>query len=93
MQCTLNAVSHVFPFVAVLSGNLRRAISDKNGGVLQTGSLQSTAGIQLLTVYGEGMIEGEISQVCKCTVCTVDVLTVMSELLLFLSYHHVCAAF
>lgn len=41
--------------VAVLSGNLRRAIPDKNGGVLQTGSLQSASRIQRLTVHGEGM--------------------------------------
>lgn len=40
--------------VAVLSGNFRGAISDKNRRVLQTGSLQSAARIQLLTVYGEG---------------------------------------
>lgn len=40
--------------VAVLSGNLRRAIPDKNRGVLQTGSLQSASRIQRLAVHGEG---------------------------------------
>lgn len=40
--------------VAVLSGNLRRAIPDKNRGVLQTGSLESASRIQRLTVHGEG---------------------------------------
>lgn len=46
--------SHSFPNVSVLSGNLRRAISDENRRVLQTGSLQFTARVQLLTVYGKG---------------------------------------
>ena len=69
-SCLLNpmwATSSVC--VSVLSGNLRRAISDKNRRVLQTGSLQSTARIQLLTVYGEGRTDGQIMQICECCVC------------------------
>lgn len=54
--------------ITVLSGNLRRAISDKNRRVLQTGSLQSTARIQLLTVYGEGRTDEQIMQECECCV-------------------------
>lgn len=49
--------SHSFPNVSVLSGNLRRAISDENRRVLQTGSLQFTARVQLLTVYGKGKMD------------------------------------
>lgn len=45
-----------FFLVAVLSGNLWRAISDENRRVLQTGSLQSASRIKLFTVYGKGKL-------------------------------------
>lgn len=45
---------NLFPFIPVLSGNLRGAVFDKNRRVLQTRSFKSPAGVQLLSVYGEG---------------------------------------
>jgi hypothetical protein len=49
-----------FSHSPVLSGDLWGAVPDENGRVLQTGGIQSTAGVQLLTVYGKGVC------VCVC---------------------------
>ena len=44
-----------FSHSPVLSGDLWGAVPDENRRVLQTGGVQSTAGVQLLAIYGKGV--------------------------------------